>query len=161
MAKITNLGDKYSPMYFLASLGSGGLAVSFFLYLNFLIPHKGVEMVSIDHILPFLQKGNIISALIAAAMIMTLFFIYKHFELLIWNIKEYSKFKRSEAFFKLKKTNGEVSLMAMPLTFGMSMNAVFVLAALTVPGLYDIIEYIFPLALVCFLLLRTLHLKYI
>ncbi len=68
MAKVSNLGEKYTPMYFLASLGSGGLAVSFFLYLNFLIPHKGVEMVSITHIMPFLQKGNFVSFLIAIAI---------------------------------------------------------------------------------------------
>ena len=159
MAKITNLGENYTPMYFLASLGSGGLAVSFFLYLNFLIPHKGVEMVSIDHLLPFIQKGNLVSGLIIAAMIMTLFFIYKHFDLLLWNIKEYRKFKKSEGFQKLKRTNSEVSLMAMPLTFGMSMNASFILAALCVPGLYDIIEYIFPFALVCFFIIAFYALK--
>ncbi len=159
MAKITNLGENYTPMYFLASLGSGGLAVSFFLYLNFLIPHKGVEMVSIDHLLPFIQKGNIVSGLIVAAMVMTLFFIYKHFDLLLWNIKEYRKFKKSEGFQKLKRTNSEVSLMAMPLTFGMSMNASFILAALCVPGLYDIIEYIFPFALACFFIIAFYALK--
>lgn len=159
MAKVSNLGQKYTPMYFLASLGSGGLAVSFFLYLNFMIPHEGVEMVSIDHLLPFIQKGNMISALIVLAMLGTFFFIFKHFELLLWNIKEYKVFKQSGGYDKLKKTNGEVSLMAMPLTFGMSMNAMFVLAALTVPGLYDIIEYIFPIALVCFFIIAFYALK--
>nr|WP_052502680.1 hypothetical protein [Halarcobacter anaerophilus] len=161
MAKVSNLGEKYSPMYFLASLGSGGLAVSFFLYLNFLIPHKGVEMVSIDFLLPFIKKGDFISALVVLAMLATFFFIFKHFELLLWNIKEYRKFKNTIGFEKLKRTNSEVSLMAMPLTFGMSMNTVFILAALTVPGIYDIIEYIFPFALICFLLLLFMLLKYI
>ncbi len=33
-----NLGEKYVPMYHLGALGSGGLAISFFLYLNFLLP---------------------------------------------------------------------------------------------------------------------------
>ncbi|WP_121626543.1 TsoY family (seleno)protein [Poseidonibacter antarcticus] len=159
MAKVNNLGEKYSPMYFLASLGAGGLSVSFFLYLNFLIPHKGVEMVSIDYILPFIQKGDYISVLVVGAMLATFFFIYKHFELLIWNIKEYRKFKKSEAFKRLKKTNSEVSLMAIPLTFGMSMNTSFILAALTIPGIYGIIEYIFPFALVCFFIIAFYALK--
>jgi hypothetical protein len=159
MAKVSNLGEKYSPMYFLASLGSGGLAVSFFLYLNFLIPHKGVEMVSIDFLLPFIKKGDFISVLVVLAMLATFFFIFKHFELLLWNIKEYRKFKNTIGFEKLKRTNSEVSLMAMPLTFGMSMNTVFILAALTVPGIYDIIEYIFPFALICFFIIAFYALK--
>jgi len=159
MAKINNLGEKYSPMYFLASLGAGGLSVSFFLYLNFLVPHKGVEMVSIDYLLPFIKKGNYISALVVLAMIAIFFFIYKHIELLIWNIKEYRKFKNSKGYERLKRTNSEVSLMTMPLTFGMTMNAMFILAALTIPGIYNIIEYIFPLALVCFFIIAYYALK--
>ena len=31
----------YSPLYFLASLGAGGLAVTFFMYLMFWVPHPG------------------------------------------------------------------------------------------------------------------------
>ncbi|PHO11504.1 TsoY family (seleno)protein [Malaciobacter marinus] len=159
MAKVSNLGEKYTPMYFLASLGSGGLAVSFFLYLNFLIPHKGVEMVSITHIMPFLQKGNFVSFLIAIAILITFFFIFKHFELLFWNIKEYGFFKKSIGFEKLKRTNSEVSLMAIPLTIGMSMNIVFILLALTLPILYDVIEYLLPVALVSFLVIGFFALK--
>jgi len=159
MAKINNLGEKYSPIYFLASLGSGGLAVSFFLYLNFMVPHKGVEMVSFDHLLPFILKGDKISVLIVLAMLSTAFFIFKHFELLIWNIKEYQKFKQTDGLKKLKKTNSEVSLMAMPLTFGMSMNAMFILAAITFPGLYDVIEYIFPFAMIAFFIISYYALK--
>ena len=159
MAKINNLGEKYTPLYFLASLGSGGLAVSFFLYLNFMIPHKGVEMVSIDHILPYILKGNAISGLILLAMIVTLFFIFKHFELLLWNVKEYRKFKITDGYSKLKQTNSEVTLMAIPLTFGMSMNAFFIIAAITFPGLYDVIEYIFPFALAGFFVIAFFALK--
>ena len=29
----TDLGDKYSPLYFLAALGNGGLTVAFFIFL--------------------------------------------------------------------------------------------------------------------------------
>ena len=33
--------DSYSPLYFLASLGAGGLSVTFFMFLFFWVPHKG------------------------------------------------------------------------------------------------------------------------
>ncbi len=81
-------------------------------------------------------------------LLITFFFIFKHFELLFWNIKEYGFFKKSIGFEKLKRTNSEVSLMAIPLTIGMSMNIVFILLALTLPILYDVIEYLLPVALV-------------
>jgi hypothetical protein len=41
--------------------------------------------------------------------------------------------------------------MAIPLTLSMSINLVFVLGALFVPGLWDIVEWLFPFALVAYL----------
>jgi len=46
-----NLGEKYVPMYHLGALGSGGLAISFFLYLNFLLPHES-GIISFDQLWP-------------------------------------------------------------------------------------------------------------
>ena len=48
-----NLLEKYSPMYHLGALGSGGLAISFFLYLNFLLPHE-TGIISFDQLWPIL-----------------------------------------------------------------------------------------------------------
>ena len=36
---MTRPADRYSPLYFLVSLGAGGLAVTFFMYLMFWVPH--------------------------------------------------------------------------------------------------------------------------
>lgn len=52
------LRDNYSPMYFLSALGAGGLSVSFFMYLMFLVPHKGVPMTTFDFAFPALLKGD-------------------------------------------------------------------------------------------------------
>jgi hypothetical protein len=73
-----------------------------------------------------------------------------HFKLLVWNIKQYKAFKETEAFTKLVDSNAEVTLMALPLTFAMTINVCFVLGALFVPGLWDIVEYLFPFALIGF-----------
>jgi len=151
MAKVTDLKEKYSPMYFLAALGAGGLAVSFFMYLNFLVPHKGVPMITADILFPKIAQGNLISFLIVLTFAGIVFFAFKHIELLIWNIKEYNKFKQTEAFAKLKTSNAEVSLMAIPLTYSMAINVMFVLGATFVPGLWSIIEVMLPLALLGFL----------
>ena len=47
-------------------------------------------------------------------------------------------------------SNAEVTLMAMPLTFAMTINVCFVLGAVFVPGLWSIVEYLFPGALLGF-----------
>lgn len=159
MAKATNLKEKYSPMYYLASLGAGGLAVSFFMYLNFLVPHEGKPMIIADILFPLVAKGNLISFLIVLAFVGIVFFAYKHFELLIWNIKEYGVFKQTDAFTKLKNSNAEVSLMAIPLTYAMTINVAFALGATFVPGLWGIIEFMLPGALLGFLAVGIYGLK--
>lgn len=37
---IKNLGERYSPLYFLAALGFGGMAVFFFMAFMHLTPHR-------------------------------------------------------------------------------------------------------------------------
>lgn len=159
MAKISNLKEQYTPMYYLAALGAGGLAVSFFMYLNFLVPHKGLPMITADILFPMIAKANLISFLIVLAFAGIAFFAFKHISLLIWNIKEYGLFKQTQAFEKLKNSNAEVSLMAIPLTYAMSINVMFVLGATFVPGLWGIIEYMLPGAILGFLAVGIYALK--
>jgi hypothetical protein len=63
------------------------------------------------------------------------------------------KFRKTEKYTALLNSNAEVQLMAIPLTFGMTMNVGFVLAATLIPGLWSVIEYIFPLAIIGFLII--------
>lgn len=144
------LKEKYSPMYFLAALGSGGLSVSFFMYLMFLIPHPKTPMATFDQVYPALLKGDWLSFVTAFALVFIIAFAVFHFKLLIWNIKQYKAFKETEAFNTLKNSNAEVTLMAMPLTFAMTINVCFVLGAVFVPGLWNIVEFLFPGALLGF-----------
>ncbi len=43
--------DTYVPLYFLSSVGSGGLTVTFFMYLMFWIPHTGRPVPVFENIL--------------------------------------------------------------------------------------------------------------
>ena len=153
------LKEKYSPLYFLAALGAGGLSVSFFMYLMFLIPHKGVPMTTFDFVYPALLKGDWLSLVTAFSIVFIIGFAFFHFKLLIWNIKQYKAFKQTNAFNKLRNSNAEVTLMAMPLTFAMTINVCFVLGALFVPGLWSIVEYLFPFALLGFAVVGYFALK--
>lgn len=150
-AMTKNMGEKYSPMYFLASLGGGGLTVSFFMYLMFMTPHKSTPVPTFESIIQVFQSGNIWQMVMTvAALAGIIFFAVLHYRTLIWNIGEYKQFKKTEAFNTLVKGNGEVQLMALPLTYAMSVNVAFILGALFVPGLWSVVEYLFPAALIAF-----------
>ena len=63
----TRPADSWSPLYFLASLGAGGLAVTFFMYLLFWVPHPGQPVPVFEDILAAFQRGSL--ALRAAILI--------------------------------------------------------------------------------------------
>lgn len=144
------LRENFSPMYFLAALGAGGLSVSFFMYLMFLVPHLGVPLPTFDFVYSALMSGSWLSFVTVFCSIMIIVFAVLHFKLLIWSTKQYSLYKKSEAFKKLVNSNAEVTLMALPLTFAMTINVCFVLGAVFVPGLWSVVEYLFPMALIGF-----------
>jgi hypothetical protein len=153
------LREKFTPMCFLSALGAGGLSVSFFMYLMFLVPHKGVPMATFDFVLPALLKGDWLSLVTAFSLVLIVIFAFLHFKLLIWNTKQFNLFKKTNKYNALKNTNGEVSLMAIPLTYTMTINVCFVLGAVFVPGLWDIVEYLFPFALAAFMISGYFALK--
>lgn len=140
----------YSPTYFLSALGAGGLSVSFFIYLLFMVPHPKVPLATFDFVFPALLKGDLLSLVIAFCLVFILGFAYLHFQLLVVNIKAFNEFKATEAYKNLKNSNNEVSLMAIPLTFAMTINVCFVLGAVFVPNLWSVVEYLFPFAIIGF-----------
>lgn len=146
-----HLGEQYTPLYFLASLGNGGLVVTFFMYMMFMVPRSGVPMTTFEVWWPHLTGGNLLlAALIVLSIAGILFFTVRHYWTLIWNIREYIQFKRTPAYARLRESNAETSLMAIPLTLAMSINVGFILGAVFVPGLWSVVEYLFPLALLAF-----------
>jgi hypothetical protein len=147
-----DLGSDYNPLYFLASLGAGGLAVTFFLYPMFMVKHPDSPLVSFDHLQPLLTQGEpLLRALLVADLAAVAIFALLHFRLLWWNLSEYRRFRKTASFEQLRQSNSEVSLMAIPLTLAMSVNVLFILGTLFVPGLWSFAEYLFPVALVAYL----------
>jgi len=150
---------KFNPLIFLKSLGAGGLAVSFFMYLMFMTKHAW-PVPTFDTLITYFQTGNTnYIILIGLSVIWVVYFLTKHFVTLIKELKNYAKFKKTEEFKKLKNSNTEVTLMNIPLTLAMSMNVAFIAAILFIPGLWNIIEYIFPVALAVFALIGIYGLK--
>jgi len=141
---------EYNPLYWLAALGAGGLTVSFFVYINFMVPHKGVPMATFDQVYPALIKGDWLSIVTAISLISIVIFSGLHIKLLWWNIKQFAIYKKTAAYTSMKESNNEVQLFAIPLTLAMTINVFFVVFALFVPHLWDYVEYLFPGALVAF-----------
>ena len=55
--------------------------------------------------------------------------------------------------------NAEVTRLAIPLTLAMSINVAFILGALFVPGLWGVVEYLFPAAIIAFAAVALLALR--
>ena len=82
------LREKFSPTCFLSALGAGGLSVSFFMYLMFLVPHPTTPMATFEYIMEALEKGDYISFISSVALVFIIAFAILHFKLLYWNTKQ-------------------------------------------------------------------------
>lgn len=149
--------DTYSPMYFLASLGAGGLSVSFFIWLMFWVPHPGRTVPIFEDIwTAFTNGAPLQQAMIVAAWIGIATFVALNLKALSWNFSRFNAWKHSDAYAKFLKTNAQSQMMAMPLALAMSVNGLFVTGLVFVPGLWTVIEYLFPVALATFSLIAVL-----
>ena len=154
--------DSYSPLYFLASLGAGGVSVTFFMYLMFWVPHKGRPVPVFEDIsaafstgTPALQ-GAIILAVLGIAL-----FAFLNVKSLVWNLSALAAFKKTDAYTALRSSNAETTLLAQPLALAMTVNAMFIVGLVFVPGLWLVVEYLFPLAMVVFALIGLLAFRII
>jgi len=146
--------DRYSPLYFLASLGAGGLAVTFFMYLMFWVPHKGRPVPVFEDLMTVFASGSApLKFGVAAAMAGIAVFVVLNVRYLIWNFQALAAFKQTRAYAELRDSNGETTLLAAPLATAMTVNAMFIVGMVYVPGLWGIVEYMFPMALVAFTLI--------
>ncbi|MCF2905779.1 hypothetical protein L0666_12345 [Octadecabacter sp. CECT 8868] len=143
--------DTYSPLYFLASLGAGGLAVTFFMYLMFWVPHPNAPVPVFEDIAGAFNSGTFaMKSGIAVAVVGIAAMVFLNLKMLFWNFAELGKFAKTGAYTKLVNSNGETQLLAMPLALAMTVNGLFIVGLVYVPGLWGIVEYLFPAALVTF-----------
>ena len=149
--------DTYSPLYFLVSLGAGGLVVTFFMWLMHWVPHPGRPVPLFEDILAALAGGQpAMRVAIIVAVAGIAFYALLNIKYLLWNLSRYRAWQGSEAYTRLRSSNAETQLLAMPLAMAMSVNVCFMLAMVFVPGLWNVVEYLFPLALLAFLAIGVL-----
>ena len=152
--------DTYSPLYFLASLGAGGLAVTFFMWLMHWIPHPNQPVPVFEDIAAAFTTGSVLmQGMIAIAMIGIAAFAFLNLKLLVWNLRRFSEWRKSEGFVQFARTNAQSQVMAMPLALAMSVNVLFILGMVFVPGLWAVVEYLFPIAMITFLVIGAYGFK--
>ncbi|WP_333828088.1 TsoY family (seleno)protein [Pararhodobacter sp.] len=157
MSLTSRPSDNYAPLYFLASLGAGGLSVTFFMWLMHWIPHPGRTVPVFEDIAAAFSSGSVLTqGMIVLAMAAIAFFAFLNIRSLIWNLGRYSAWRKSDAYAKFAQTNAQSQIMALPLALGMTVNAAFILGLVFVPGLWSVIEYLFPLAIIAFVAIGVL-----
>ncbi|MDQ2095826.1 TsoY family (seleno)protein [Rhodalgimonas zhirmunskyi] len=151
MSVLKRPADTYSPLYFLASLGAGGLSVTFFMIFFFWVDHPGRSVPIFEDIIAAWAKGFLPQQIaIVAAWIGIAVFAFLNVKYLIWNLRALAEFKKTDAYTSLRNSNAETTLLAGPLAMAMSINAMFVVGMAFVPGLWSVVEYLFPFAMIAF-----------
>ncbi|MBR2655889.1 MAG: hypothetical protein IKD58_05280 [Loktanella sp.] len=144
--------DAYSPLYFLASLGAGGLSVTFFMYLMFWVPYTGRPVPVFEDLMAVFAAGPLaLQMAVAVAMAGIAVMAFFNIKLLVWNLGALARFRQTPAFETLRNSNAQVSLLAAPLAVAMTINGLFIVGLVFVPGLWGIVEYLFPFAMLAFL----------
>ena len=144
----------WSALHFLASLGAGGMVVTFFMYLLFWVPHPNQPIPVFNDWYTHIQTVGIgEQSIIIFGLAGILVFSFLHFKWLLLNFNNYRKFKADGGVDKIVGTNAHTQLMAMPLTYAMSVNVLFMVGAVFIPGLWVVIEWLFPISILVFLLI--------
>ena len=157
---MTHAANRYSPLYFLASLGAGGMTVTFFTWLMFWVPHPGRTVPIFEDTWAMLTDGSLLQqAMILAAWAGIVVFGFLNLKLLAFNLRRFAEFRRSDAYEAFAKFNAGSQVLAMPLALAMTVNVLFIIGLSFVPGLWSIVEYLFPAALVAFLAIGWIALR--
>jgi len=152
--------DTWSPLYFLASVGAGGLSVTFFMYLMFWVPHPNAPVPVFEDIAAALATGNTALTIgIAIAMLGIAVFGALNIAMLIWNLRRMGDFARSERGQALVNSNAGTQMMTLPLALAMAINGGFILGLVFVPNLWSVVELLFPLAIAAFFAVGILALS--
>lgn len=152
--------DTYSPLYFLASLGCGGMAVAFFMWLMHWTSHPGKSVPVFEDILASFATAALPGkVMISVAVIGIAYYAVLNIRYLLWNLTRYQAWTHTSAYAQAVSSNAETQVLAMPLALAMSVNVCFILGMVFVPGLWSVVEYLFPVALLALLGIGVLALR--
>ena len=96
--------EKYNPLMFLAALWPGWMAVTFFMYLMYIVPRNTKEYPiptfdTLKEVFIAIDTNLFMKATIVFWVLWIIYFSFKHIQLLVWNLKKYFKFKKNKSFW--------------------------------------------------------------
>ena len=153
-----NLGERYTPLFFLNACAAGGLALIFLLYLSRLSDHNAPSILS------FLVLRNLITSGGGIPLVVTglcgagfLFFAYEYVQLLLWNVRHYKLWQRTAAFTPFQNGPHQAMLAAIPLSFSLGLHLLCLAAGIFVPTIFEYSDFLSPLAFIAlgFLVYQT------
>ena len=113
---MTLAANRYSPLYFLASVGAGGLTVTFFMWLMFWVPHTGRPVPIFEDNWAVLTGGTLAQqAMVLGAWAGIAIFGFLNLKLLAFNLGRFAAFRRSDAYEAFAKSNAGSQVLALPL----------------------------------------------
>eukprot|EP01028_Stygiella_incarcerata_P012671 TRINITY_DN80206_c0_g1_i1.p1 TRINITY_DN80206_c0_g1~~TRINITY_DN80206_c0_g1_i1.p1 ORF type:complete len:501 (+),score=122.81 TRINITY_DN80206_c0_g1_i1:90-1592(+) len=134
-------GKGYNPVFFLAAVGNGGIAMAFYVYLFFLMEPKrtlqegGYFLIGYDDIDNYMDHDQ--AWLVVLCLIAFLFFSLRHYILLLSNIKEYFAWRKTPEYQHFQNSNHYIMNAAFPSAVAMSVIVGFVIVVIFGKGLTD------------------------
>lgn len=139
--------ETYSPLYFLAALGNGGVAIACIIYLNFLVPHPQTPILTFEALAQFITSASLVVHLLLLVLLSgVVLFTLRHLWLLAENVREYMRHRSAAAAADLRPGNNEL-LLTLAMTATLSSAS----SAMLIPGLWAFVEYLFPVVLLVFM----------
>lgn len=126
--------------------------MTFFMWLMHWTNHPGHPVPLFEDIVAAFSAGHAgTRIMIIAAMAGIVLYGFLNLKYLVWNLIRFSRWKSTPAYARIASSNAETQVLAMPLALAMSVNVCFILGMVFVPGLWTVIEYLFPPAILVFL----------
>lgn len=121
------------------------------MWLYMWVPHPAQPVPLFEDIaLAFGTGTPALRAMIVVAALGIAGFSVLNIRSLIWNLGQLQRYRGTEAHRKLITSNAETQLTALPLALAMTVNVGFILGMVFVPGLWSVVEYLFPVAMLAF-----------
>lgn len=151
--------DGFVPLHGLAPLGAGGLTVSLYVWLLFLTPHPQTPVPIYETLSAFAASGSEAWWFVRGLQVGIGLFAAIHLCLVFWMLRGLFAFKHSEAYLAFKHSHNGVQWMVRPLVLAMMVNVLFILGMVFFPRVWDVREFLFPVALISFALIGIDALK--
>ncbi|MDD2324959.1 MAG: hypothetical protein PHW63_02960 [Alphaproteobacteria bacterium] len=143
-----NLGERYSPLFFLNACAAAAIALGFVLYLTWLSPHDAPSLLSASLLFDQVKSGNslhLLAALLPAAGF--LYFTYDFIQLALWNQRHLSLWQQTAAHNVFVKSTAATIQVAQLVCFLCGLQMLYFAMAVFLPLAFEYSDFLSPFGL--------------